>query len=463
MNDGDRVTAFRTIRSSIAVDIACTLFSLVIATVMTLVIGAFSAPAPAALLFLTGACAYLYWYIYFPIRNSEPAPADWEPLQSVTAPNIEVRLSERLDSRAIDLLFRKIVIINPAQRRATESLIAHEVAHIRHGDSVMFHIFAVLAIYNCLAAVLIAVFAIGVAVESVFFEVALTQTLGNWILPGLAVTAIGALLYSFTLISRSLHDREFNADAASHQLLGEAYIRFLERAARRSALKPIEKASVIEALQSAWRRLLAYACHPKTAKRIEALRHRQNFQASRSVKNVFFSVSFMFLTLYIFVATSTLFEKVFGGGLFDFEAPQHWSIIGLLLVASFSGAAMASMFAREAALQRTGAGLSFRFVFWFGLFFFLYINVPNALHLASAWLSDSVELDPKKYDLEDGALSLVVGLVVGAAMILLNRVMYHVLPRHNSYVMHLFIGAGSTLAGFLAVKYAVALVQALMR
>lgn len=146
-----------------------------------------------------------------------------------------------------------------------KSLIFHEQAHILNKDSAYFTFTALTG--NILAAQLLGLVGLGFLIPQIepgFEQVAN----GTAVLYGLtAAFAVTGLLFTFW-IWRSLHRREFNADAYAASRSAGSFRAWLERAVRRSRLAPVSKWS---SFKSAPARIWGSFTHPTPIARLGAV------------------------------------------------------------------------------------------------------------------------------------------------------------------------------------------------
>lgn len=180
---------------------------------------------------------YVGYFVALPLKESR-ALEEQHPAWGLADGGILLRRSSNQATKAVDLYIRRFVIfnendLNPAYDN-WKSLFFHEFSHIENGDSLFFH-FAGASGFMLIGQVLtwIVLWPIGLIFDdpNTVTEDAIIATV---VLVVLFPTQVALLA---VWIMRSIHRREYNADAFAHSQASESYGSWMTRQVRRSALR----------------------------------------------------------------------------------------------------------------------------------------------------------------------------------------------------------------------------------
>ena len=340
----------RIVRSSATVDVVTFVFS------MTILLGFVPVYARigGSLIFLyvfTPIIIYSYLFIFLPLVRSRPSRD--ARINEIELPSraFRVRVGKKVHSCAIDLVFVKFIILQQDDINSVynnwKSHLHHEVAHIIYGDSVIFH-FAATATLMILS-LLPATMGLAMAILQEYLEGQLDpESISSHY--AFLTLAIILLMLSVVLIlwfQRNLQDREYNADNYAHHKLGEEYIEFLERVARRERLK---RRSARFSIWHIFLEIYASITHPDIEQRISCSQSSGENQPDRSwssgvLVSLFINCSFFSLAFLCSLALNSDFRvPVISEGPLELEVAF---IVVTFLIIFFSCVCIISIFVKE--------------------------------------------------------------------------------------------------------------------
>lgn len=256
------------------------------------------------------------WYFIFvviePFRRSFPYKNDLVQ-GSLGDPTIRLRKSVSLDTRVVDLWFRRYIIFNandldgPCQN--WRAIVGHELEHVVQGDSKYFH-FAGITGASTLAMLAYLALSLG---RYTFDEASALNFSGpDWAFVFTPVLYIAVGAFFVLWVRQSLHIREFRADQAALQKAGTDFEDWIRREKRRESCAPIRWHKI-------GTRILKWFTHPSFTRREAALQTNDEHSWSLFIWKVTQSACFIFgggmlsaaaaMGLIAFAPQSSLFES----------------------------------------------------------------------------------------------------------------------------------------------------------
>ncbi|MEM9128190.1 MAG: M48 family metalloprotease [Pseudomonadota bacterium] len=209
---------------------------------------------------------YLYPTVIAPLRNSERVP-QWDHRKGETQ-GYPVRISASEPTHVVDYFFGRTIVVNQSDyddaAGTVRALIAHELAHIRNGDTRFFHFAGITGAIS--ATSLFAIFALAMLYlvgDRTFFPEPPPDRFQPTIL--LMTAVVLTIIYFLFWLRDSLHEREFQADASALAMEPEAVEGWLWRSARLDRIKNRRPSRPTNAA------IIKFFTHPTFAKRLKRI------------------------------------------------------------------------------------------------------------------------------------------------------------------------------------------------
>ncbi|MEM8542104.1 MAG: M48 family metalloprotease [Pseudomonadota bacterium] len=346
-------------------------------------------------------------------------------------------MSDRSDTCVIDLWFRRYIIFS--KRHLTghfndwRAVIWHELAHFRNKDALFFHFAGITGF------ILLACFAFVVAI---FIDITFTNPGQIWrsdageltLAPLLFIAGpVPVILLVGFWLRRSLHLREYRADAEALRVTPAAFKGWLRRAADFEADNPTT-------LKNFKTRFLFHLTHPSFADRQAAAENGLPPNTAIIWREATRSVGLLIISLLVAYANYEMGQIVNRG---DIVNPMFaWLNLAFMIVCMSIGFSALSVSTMEILNQR-GRIQAFLYSQGFALFAWLLLFVNYWASIIFGYNEDVTQGLPPNLDNNDGGGALLVAIIFVLSALIsfsLNWLLHHFLAswRYNFFVHFLF-------------------------
>lgn len=371
-----------------------------------------------------------FYTIALPVIQSRPTDSDC--LNTVPfGDKIRFRITENGNTRAVDLLFRKYIIISKKDNnRPTDSkmaIIYHEYAHLYYNDARLFQLTTI--VYFSIIAQWIAIFAMMIfwpsssIVRSLIFQHEL-RDFYYWQSPVIGITyGTYLIILSSYLYKIGTFNREINADYVSFHFNGEYIYSVLKIIKRRNDLE--KNSSRYYFPMQIIRRLLSNITHPPSIKRIEFQYDKNYLMLNNPIISAIITTNFFALFLLL-------------GGLSDHELinnqKQYYNFfqpinneffLGLIALSTFFAMSFTSTTIQNLIIKKIRYGtIIYVSVYCVTIF----IALVSTRFFTYFW-SDQQFIS---YDFISASLVMMLGLSIFCALIyFFNRIKYSINKKLN--------------------------------